>query len=192
VALQAPVVAVGCSVEHLAFAGTLSWSAETLVAVVGDTVASLVAHGFDHVVVFSAHGGNDAALAGAVDAIAARAGGAAVTVVHGIDAIAGVWAAASGACGVDVGASGAHAGEFETSIIAALRPESIRADRVARGVDGDVPDPQRLFYPSLRDHAPDGVVGDPRAASAERAEGYLAAWTAHLVAAWQATEARRT
>jgi len=33
-----------------------------------------------------------------------------------------------------------------------------------------------LFYPSLRAHAPSGVVGDPSSASAERGAAYLEAW----------------
>ena len=44
---------------------------------------------------------------------------------------------------------------------------------------------QALFYPSLRLHAPDGTVGDPRAADAARGERYLTAWTEALVALWE-------
>ena len=42
-------------------------------------------------------------------------------------------------------------------------------------------DAQAIFYPSLRAHSPTGVVGDPRSATAARAESYLAAWVDALV-----------
>lgn len=187
-AVWAPTLAIGCSSEHLAFAGTLSLSRATLGAVLSDIVSSLVQHGFDHVVVFSAHGGNDVALAEVESLLRARAAPAALTVVHGIDRVARAWQAASAREGVHARASGHHAGEYETSIVAALRPEAVRWSEVRRGAEVDTPDSQRLFYPSLRMNAPDGVVGDPCEASAERAERYLAAWTDVLVEEYRETK----
>jgi creatinine amidohydrolase len=185
-ALQAPAITLGCSVEHLDFPGTLSISPATLAAVLGDLVHSLVKHGFDHVVVFSAHGGNDAPLAEAEGTLRDVAKPATLTVVRGIERVSALWQAASAREGVSAMASGHHAGEFETSIIAAIRPDAIRWNELRLGTDGEVPDPQVLFYPSLRPNAPEGVVGDPRQASPERAERYLAAWTELIVAEYRA------
>ena len=189
-ALLAPTLAFGCSIEHLGFAGTLSIEPATLALVIGDLVASLASHGFEHVVVFSAHGGNDAILAESANALRERASPAAITVVHGIDRVSQIWQAASAREGVSSMESGHHAGEYETSIISALRPEAVRWSELRAGTDGNVPDPQVLFYPSLRPNAPDGVVGDPRGASADRAERYLAAWTDLLVDEYRATTSR--
>lgn len=186
-ALLAPTLAFGCSPEHLAFAGTISLSPSTLAAVLGDVVASLAAHGFERVVVFSAHGGNDATLAEIEEALRARAKPAKVTVVHGIDRVSALWRAASAREGISSRESGHHAGEYETSIVAALRPGAVRWRELREGTDGDVPEPQTLFYPSVRAHAPEGVVGDPRRASAERAERYLSAWVDHLIAAYRSS-----
>lgn len=191
-ALQAPTVRIGCSTEHMAFPGTLSLSTPTFVGLVGDVVASLVAHGFQHVVVFSAHGGNDAPLAEAEPALRERAAPAKVTVVHGIDAIGRLWQEESARAGAPPGAAGHHAGEFETSIVAALRPDHLRWSELRPGISGDVPEPQHLFYPSLRDHAPEGVVGDPSHVSAERGERYLQAWTTFIVEAYRAETALTT
>jgi creatinine amidohydrolase len=188
-ALQAPTVGVGCSDEHMAFAGTLSISTPTLIGLVGDVIASLVKHGFDHVVVFSAHGGNDTSLAAAERSLREAAFPAKLTVVHGIDAIGRLWQEESARAGAPPGAAGHHAGEFETSIIAALRPDAVRWSELRKGISGDVPEPQHLFYPSLRDHAPEGVVGDPSQASASRGELYLQAWTTFLVDAYRARAA---
>jgi hypothetical protein len=60
----------------------------------------------------------------------------------------------------------ANPGCYPTSILLALRPTAVRVAALASGHTAAVADPQRLFYPSLRDHAPTGTVGDPRAASA--------------------------
>jgi creatinine amidohydrolase len=184
--LLAPTLALGCSAEHLGFAGTLSLSPSTLAAVLGDVVTSLAAHGFEHVVVFSAHGGNDGTLAEVAGALRERARPARVTVVHGVDRVSALWQAASLREGISPRESGHHAGEYETSIMAALRPDAVRWNELREGASGDVPDPQTLFYPSLRAHAEDGVVGDPRRAAADRAERYLGAWVDHLVDACRA------
>jgi len=186
-ALQAPTVPFGCSSEHLDFCGTLSLFPSTLRAILSDVVSSLVRHGFQHVVVFSAHGGNDAVLAELEPDLKKYAAPARVTVVSGMDRIGKVLTDASAAEGVSPEASGAHAGEFETSIVAGLRSDLIRWRELRAGMTALPDDPQTLFYPSLRDHAAEGVVGDPRGAAAERAERYLSAWVDFLIDAYQRT-----
>jgi creatinine amidohydrolase/Fe(II)-dependent formamide hydrolase-like protein len=83
--------------------------------------------------------------------------------------------------GVSAEASGHHAGELETSILAAIRPRAVRRTELAIGFVEPASDPQRLFYPSLRDRVASGTVGDPRGASADRAARYLDAWVDLLV-----------
>ncbi len=61
-ALRLPALWAGCSREHMAFPGTLDLRPATLEAVLVDLVDSLVRHGFQRIVLFSAHGGNDAVL----------------------------------------------------------------------------------------------------------------------------------
>ena len=102
-----------------------------------------------------------------------------------------VFHAASARHGVAAAASGHHAGEFETSILLRLAPHAVRRDRFAPG-RLDVPeDPGRIFYPDLRVHAPDGTVGDPRGADAARADAYLDAWVAELLAAYRRAASRK-
>src|SRR5262249_7804187 len=80
-------------------------------------------------------------------------------------------------------AAGPHGGEAETSRLLELAPASVRRDRLAAG-RLDVPEPpSALFYPSLRDNAPDGTVGDPRRAKATSGRVYLDVWADALVAA---------
>lgn len=185
-AIRLPALWAGCSREHLAFAGTIDLRATTLEAVLVDLVDSLVRHGFDRLLVFSAHGGNDAALSAMLPALRAAASPARITVVAGLGRIAALQARASATEGVEAPAAGQHAGEHETSILLGLDPASVRRDRLEPGLLEIPEDAQSLFYPSLRAAAPNGVVGDPRPASGARAERYLAAWISLLVEAYRA------
>lgn len=184
-AIQVPTVPIGCSSEHLGFAGTLDFSAATLRAVLVDLVRSLRGHGFVSTFIFSAHGGNYVALADALAAL--RAAGAPMRVVAFTDLaeLTALFHRLSGEFGVSAEASGEHAGEFETSLMLALRPDLVRVDRFEAGLVGPHDDAQALFYPSLRASAPTGVVGDPRAARATRGERYLDGWVELLVAAYR-------
>jgi creatinine amidohydrolase len=148
-------------------------------------VASLARHGFAGVFVFSAHGGNSAALAAMLPSLRAAAPSMWVAAFTDLAAVAATLARVAGDAGIAPEVAGHHAGEVETSILMALRPGAVRVAALAPGHTNAVDDPQRLFYPSLRDHAPSGTVGDPRAASASRASAYLDAWTDLLADAYR-------
>jgi creatinine amidohydrolase/Fe(II)-dependent formamide hydrolase-like protein len=184
-AVACPTLPVGCASEHLAFAGTLHIEAETLAAVVRDTIRALARHGIARVFVFSAHGGNAAPLCAMLPTLVAACAPVAVsaftdqgglmTALHGEGAAAGVAATEAGH----------HAGEVETSILLALDASRVRTDALTPGLLSDTDDPQSLFYPDLRVNAPEGVVGDPRRADAARGLRYLRVWTDLLVEAYR-------
>ena len=69
-AFVAPTLWVGCSEHHVGFPGTMSVSADTYHAVIGELVRSLLAGGFERVVLLPSHGGNFAPLAEAVERLA--------------------------------------------------------------------------------------------------------------------------
>lgn len=56
--LIAPAINYGMSAHHMAFAGSVSLRASTLMLVVIDVVASLRQHGFTHFYFLNGHGGN--------------------------------------------------------------------------------------------------------------------------------------
>ncbi len=180
-AIRAPLLALGCSSEHLAFPGTLHLRPETLRALLEDVLASLRQHGFARAFLFSAHGGNQAALRAALPGLAAASAPLRLIAFTDLPALTARLHAQSRRHGVDAAASGHHAGELETSIVAALRPGAVRRDRLAAGLLHAGVDAQALFTPGLRERAPRGTVGDPRGADPRRAEDYLGAWTALLV-----------
>jgi creatinine amidohydrolase len=175
-AVCCPALVLGCASEHASFPGTLSLEPGTLEAVLHDVLRSLRAHGFERAFVFSAHGGNLAALRDALPRLRSALEPFPVLCVTEHDRVTHACSRTAAGFGVSPEASGQHAGELETSIVAALCPAAVRRDRLEAGLLAPAPTPRDLFYPDLRRNAPNGVVGDPRGADAARADAYLEAW----------------
>lgn len=178
-----PAVSLGAASEHMAFAGTLSLSEGTLVSVLRDVAASLARHGFDEIFCFSAHGGNLGALRRATEELAEAAAPARWHAFTDHGRVGEAIERVAGTNGISMQEAGQHAGELETSILSALRPGTVRLHALAEGLVVPETSSGDLFYPDLRRHAPNGVVGDPRAAQRTRAEAYLTAWADVLAAA---------
>ncbi len=185
-AVWLPALPFGCASEHLAFPGTLHVEAATLEALLTDLLASVAHHGFRRAFVFTAHGGNLELLRQAGARLSGGASDLDVACFVDHRGLAQRLHEVASRFGVTPEASGHHAGELETSILLGLAPHALRRERAEAGFVEPDPDTHALFYPSLRDHAPNGVVGDPRSARAERAESYLDAW-----AAWLADDAKK-
>jgi creatinine amidohydrolase len=182
-AVALPALPIGCSPEHMGFPGTLEVSARTLASWLTEVVASLARHGVERAIVFSAHGGNVAALRDIAAGLAAAVPTITVDVLADLDGLTARLHAEAARFGITAEAAGHHAGEIETSIMLALHPELVRMDAAAPGHVEPTADPQSLFYPDLRRAAPTGTVGDPRGASALRGARYAAAWVDVLEAA---------
>jgi creatinine amidohydrolase len=155
-----PTLPFGASDHHLPFGGTLSLAPETLLAVLGDLARSLAAQGARRLVVVNGHGGNVGICRTFAEAAAARHG-LSVAYLH-------YWTFADPAEPWIPG----HAGEFETSLVAALRPELV----------GDAPErtaPVLPEVPGVALHSPgiwhdiDGYTGEPRRADAKRGRRWL-------------------
>ena len=155
----APPLAYGASGEHAAFPGTLSIGLAALEHVLVELVRS--ADHFDGVVLVNGHGGN----AAAVDAAAKLLVGEGRRVVAWCPSMPG----------------DAHAGRTETSIMLAIAPALVRAERIEAGSPAALP----AIMPVLRSEgvmavSTNGVLGDPTAASAAEGEAILAAAVADL------------
>jgi creatinine amidohydrolase len=183
-AIALPAIALGCASEHLDFSGTLHIEPDTLEAILRDLFHSLSRHGFERVFVFTAHGGNVDALATMRDRLA----GCAPDLEIRIETALSVGAMQSRAVldeSLAPESAGPHAGEYETSVVANLRPGSVRLRELRSGRVVSAGLAQGLFYPSLRPNAESGVLGDPTSASADRGERYLDAWLDLLEAAYR-------
>jgi creatinine amidohydrolase len=183
-ALQARTIEVGLSEHHLAFAGTLSFKPETLLMILRDYADSLVRHLFTRIVFLPTHGGNFATVRKAIDEAHAAHPGVEFTGYTDLFGLVGCLNAASAEYGVSPEASGAHAGESETSMMMALEGDLVAADRLAPGYLGPTGEAELKIIlergmPALTSN---GVLGDPRSASADKGEVYLERTSAFLAA----------
>lgn len=148
----APALDYGASGEHEAFPGTVSIGTAALAHVLVELVRSAT-RTFSRVVVVNGHGGNLDGLTHALHRL--RAEGRTV----------GSWSAT-------VPGGDAHAGRTETSLLLAIAPHVVRQAAVRVGctqsLDALLP---RLRRAGVRAVSANGVLGDPRGASA--AEGRM-------------------
>jgi creatinine amidohydrolase len=172
-AFLAPTIPVGCSHHHLAFAGTISLEEETYHRVVGDIVRALASHGFKRIVLLPTHGGNFRPLGEAL----ARLGpleGVKIIAFTDVGMLASATIGTGAELGITAAEGGIHAGEWETSMMLALRPELVRMERAESGYVGDLASGmQRFFSEGVHVLADNGVFGDPRRASARAGEKYV-------------------
>jgi creatinine amidohydrolase len=158
--LVAPAVAYGSSGEHAGFAGTLSLGQEATEALLVELGRS-AATTFDHVVLACTHGGNADTLARALTRLA-REG----------HPVTGWWPRWGG----DL-----HAGRTETSLMLAIAPDTVRAERMAPGnrrpADELLP---LLRAGGVRSVSANGVLGDPAGATADEGRELIRAAAADL------------
>ncbi|HVR76321.1 MAG TPA: creatininase family protein [Planctomycetota bacterium] len=184
--LSLPVQRFGSSPHHMPFAGTVTLSSRTFLDVALELVTSLASHGFTNFLFLNGHGGNQSLLDVAVqEARLARRG---LRVVHATywkvarEAFAAIRESPSGGMG--------HACEMETSVMLALHPELVRLDLMAPG--GSAPrsrlDHRDMLEPGQvgqfrywDEWSANGVIGDPRSASAEKGRRFLDAAAAGVL-----------
>jgi creatinine amidohydrolase len=156
------------------FAGSISLRTETLGAIVEDYVASLEQHGFLRVVVLPSHGGNFAPLVDILPDLRERHPNIRIVAYTDLIGLVDAVAAVATGLGVTPDEAGAHAGEWETSMVLALEPAAARPDRAAAGYLGPLaPVLEQIYRDGMESVTPNGVLGDPAKASAEHGRIYL-------------------
>ena len=186
-AFLAPTVRFGCSSHHLAFPGTISLSEDTFQRIVLDVVASLSGHGFRRIVLLPTHGGNFKPLAEAM-AKTDPPPGVRVQAFTDLERLTRAAFESSRAFGVGAAQSGAHSGEWETSLMLALKPQQVRLDRAVEGFVGELSEIMSKVFDDIQHLDANGVLGDPRPASAEAGRKYLEETTAFLYEYFQEQE----
>ncbi len=171
-AFVAPTVRIGCSEHHLAFPGTLSVSEQTFHGIVADLVRSLARGGFRRVVLLPTHGGNFAPLAAAIEQLG-PVDGIEIKALTDLGALLAIAQLGVDEHAVPLNEGGLHAGEWETSMLMAIHPDLIHAERGAAGFTGDMEVAVgAIFSEGVHAVSENGVIGDPAQASAAHGERY--------------------
>ena len=172
-AFRAPTVRVGCSRHHLAFPGTMSIEEETFHARRGRPRSRLVAARLPaHRAAADARRQLRAARRRA--RTARPLDGVKVIGISDLGLLVQATLGLGGELGVPASEGGIHGGEWETSMMLALRPELVKMDRAVPGYTGDLETGLERFSARACTSLSDtGVFGDPTKASAEHGRLYI-------------------
>jgi creatinine amidohydrolase len=183
--LVLPALAVGDSLEHTAFKGTLSVELQALLGLWLSIGHSVARAGVRKLVIFNSHGGQRAH----VDQVALRLRvdcGMLVVRAHSF-----ALGTPAGLFHADELLHGLHGGAVETSLMLHLRPDLVRQDALA-----DFPSTGRTLAARggvlgleeaaglgwmMQDVNPDGACGDATAATAAKGKRLLDHWADRLV-----------
>ena len=183
-----PAQAIGTSLEHMRFPGTLSLEPETLISVICDMGSALARCGIRRLLVGNSHGGNRAALDTA---------GLRLREEHGLLVVKASYFRLPRPEGVDLPDSewqhGLHAGAAETAMMLHLRPDLVHASEIgdARTIGHDLAGTLRHLQPEgavsfswlAGDLNPSGAAGNARLATAAMGERLVTHYGAALAQA---------
>ena len=171
--LIAPSLAVCTSEHHMDFAGTLTASHETMIAYVKEILDAIARNGFTNIILFNAHGGNQAWASVVVEGFGA-------THPHCRIALMTWWKIAHKAL-MEITETGlygvGHACEFETSLMQYIEGDNVRENEITDGpvtpsfawAAGDLlRGSSAHLHRSMKEMTPNGIYGDPHAASKEK------------------------
>jgi creatinine amidohydrolase len=177
-------ICYGKSNEHIGLPGTMTLSASTYMAVLRDIGASVAAAGIKKLLFFNTHGGNTA-----LNDVMARD----LRAEFGLRTFHMSGSAGANFEGLNPQEAkyGFHAGEVETAWLLSATPELVDTtaytdNYIAHIEDESVLSPEHgavNFAWLTRDISPTGVLGDPRPATAENGEKWIAACAEKAAAA---------
>ncbi len=178
---------IGLSVEHLNYAGTLSLSPATLIALWTELGACVARAGIQRLLLLNGHGGQVSVM----DIVARE-----LRIHHGMLVYSSSWfglvdEAANAQFGAHEHRFGIHGGEVETSMMLHLAPGSVHMER-ARNFASTSEQRSRRYALigngrsakmgwAMEDYNPAGAVGNAAAATAERGAAMVAAAARGLV-----------
>lgn len=153
--LVAPPIAFGASGEHAGFPGTLSIGTPALTELLVE-LGRDAGRDWEAMLVVNAHGGNADAVGAALARL--RAEGRRCDAYH-----------------VTPASGDAHAGRTETALLMYISPTVVDHEKAEAGETQPVSNlMDRLRRDGVRSVSPNGVLGDPREATAEEGERLLA------------------
>lgn len=182
-----PTQPVGLSPEHQRFAGTLTLSPETVLRLWSDIGESVARTGVRMLVLFNAHGGH----VGAMDLASRTLRERCDLMVWSVNSFAlPVGEAIDGLFGADELRFGIHAGDTETSLMLALRPDLVRMQEARHFESAARVRAEHFFILGngrsaklgwqMQDVNPKGAAGNAAAASADKGRALLLAMGTQL------------
>jgi creatinine amidohydrolase len=173
-----PTLAVGLSPEHARFAGTLTLKASTVISLWTEIAESVAASGIKKIVLLNSHGGNVGLLDVVARDLRARLG----LLVYSVSSF-NLPLHGAGEASAHEQRFGIHAGEIETSMMLALKPDQVdmakaqnfhstsqdRAEKFSILGDGRS---AKLGW-QMQDYNAHGAVGNAAAATAEKGRALL-------------------
>lgn len=167
-ALVAPTIRVGCSSHHMEFPGTISLQNDTFEMICRDYCTSLAKHGFESILIFSAHVGNCPLLADILPRLRSAVPSTChVSAFTDSRAWLETWREAVREAGGEAMRVGGHADIAETSIMLEIHPERVRLSNYEAGRLG-LPTKEVLetmWRDGLRAVSQNGILGDPHGSS---------------------------
>lgn len=173
--LVGPTIPFGVSEHHMAFPGTITLDTPTFKAVVRQYIECMGRHGFATVVVIPSHGGNFGPLQELLEESGGVIGGARFLPFVDLMAFLRVMEGAAASEQIAPQVAGAHAGEAETSMVLAQRPELVDMSQAAEGFVGtfDEAASRVIFEQGMTALTANGILGDARPARPERGTLYI-------------------
>ena len=179
-----PTQSIGFSPEHMRFAGTLTLKAATVLRLWTELAESVAASGVKKLVLLNSHGGQ----AGLLDVVARDLRTRLGLLVYSVNSFNLPLRDEHGASLADLFSAhehrfGIHAGEIETSMMLALRPEQVDM-AMAQDFHSTAQDRSEQFSIlgdgrsaklgwQMQDYNPHGAVGNAAAATAEKGQALL-------------------
>jgi creatinine amidohydrolase len=170
-ALAAPTIRPGCSGHHMEFPGTITIPPETLMELIRGYCRSFDDHGFEHIVLIAAHGGNYAPVNTVAPEIA-REIDANVIAIADLSETMALMNEGLRKAGVEYEEPVVHAGATETAIVLAANEGLVQPNEIDIGHEGEITT-SRLLSEGFKTITENGVLGDPREATHEAGEAVL-------------------
>ncbi|MEP4197526.1 MAG: creatininase family protein [Aliishimia sp.] len=172
--IWAPVIWSGLSEHHMAYGGTLTLSHATFRAMIEDLIHAIIRAGFHDILISNSHGGNVIALQSILDELTSEVDATLVLTTYVAEA------------GTRYGEiledqdTVMHAGEAETSMMMVCAADTVDSSDLASHNVGGTSGPGFLKageasyrWRPLPHITPNGVIGKPEKATAEKGEALL-------------------
>lgn len=173
-ALLAPIIKTGVSFYHMDFPGTITIRKETLVSIIIDFSSSLIKHGFTNIVMIPTHDGNADSIEEAVKLLQKDFPEIKFIRFSNSTGYLNIISEKASKYGISAEIIGPHAGEGETSMVLAIRPDLVDLSKAEQGYMGNIEEARKIVLEKgTKALTSNGIFGDAKIAETERGKDYI-------------------